>query len=74
MAGEKGGQVSGHENNREEDEQTIRDLGSTAAVESQSEWSADSIEDIDSMLDEMDGVLEEDAEQFVNAYRQKGGQ
>lgn len=74
MASEKGGQVSGHENNREEDEQTIRDLGSTAAVESQSEWSADSIEDIDSMLDEMDGVLEEDAEQFVNAYKQKGGQ
>lgn len=29
---------------------------------------------IDSILDEIDDVLEENAEQFVNGYVQKGGQ
>jgi ubiquitin-like protein Pup len=31
-------------------------------------------EDVDSILDEIDGVLEENAEEFVKAYVQKGGQ
>ncbi|MGI8695124.1 MAG: ubiquitin-like protein Pup [Mycobacteriales bacterium] len=31
-------------------------------------------EDVDSMLDEIDGVLEENAEEFVRAYVQKGGE
>lgn len=31
-------------------------------------------EDYDALLDEIDGVLEENAEQFVNSYIQKGGQ
>ena len=31
-------------------------------------------EDIDAILDEIDGVLEENAEEFVKAYVQKGGQ
>ncbi len=31
-------------------------------------------EDVDSMLDEIDDVLEENAEEFVRAYVQKGGQ
>src|SRR3569833_1708809 len=31
-------------------------------------------EDVDSILDEIDGVLEENAEEFVRAYVQKGGQ
>lgn len=31
-------------------------------------------EDVDSMLDEIDDVLEENAEEFVKAYVQKGGQ
>lgn len=74
MASEKGGQVSGHENNQSDDESTTRDLGRTAATESQAEWSFDTVDDIDSMLDEMDDVLEENAEEFVNAYKQKGGQ
>lgn len=30
--------------------------------------------DIDSLLDEIDDVLEENAEEFVKAYIQKGGQ
>jgi ubiquitin-like protein Pup len=31
-------------------------------------------EDVDSILDEIDEVLEENAEEFVRAYVQKGGQ
>ncbi len=31
-------------------------------------------EDVDAMLDEIDGVLEENAEEFVRGYVQKGGQ
>jgi prokaryotic ubiquitin-like protein Pup len=31
-------------------------------------------EDVDSLLDEIDGVLEENAEEFVRSYVQKGGQ
>ena len=31
-------------------------------------------DDVDSLLDEIDGVLEENAEDFVRAYVQKGGQ
>lgn len=31
-------------------------------------------DDVDSMLDEIDGVLEENAEEFVRSYVQKGGQ
>lgn len=74
MAGEKGGQVSGHENRRDDEETTARDLGRTAASESQTEWSEDTKEEIDNLLDEMDDVLEENAEEFISAYKQKGGQ
>ncbi|MCW2679740.1 MAG: ubiquitin-like protein Pup [Frankiales bacterium] len=31
-------------------------------------------DDVDDLLDEIDGVLEENAEDFVKAYVQKGGQ
>jgi ubiquitin-like protein Pup len=31
-------------------------------------------DDVDSILDEIDGVLEENAEEFVRQYVQKGGQ
>jgi ubiquitin-like protein Pup len=31
-------------------------------------------DDVDDILDEIDSVLEENAEEFVNAYVQKGGQ
>jgi len=30
--------------------------------------------DIDDLLDEIDGVLEENAEEFVSSYVQRGGQ
>lgn len=31
-------------------------------------------QDVDDMLDEIDGVLEENAEEFVSNYIQKGGE
>jgi len=31
-------------------------------------------DDVDSLLDEIDGVLEENAEDFVRSYVQKGGE
>ena len=31
-------------------------------------------EDIDKLLDEIDGILEENAEEFVKSYVQRGGQ
>ncbi|MBX6722555.1 MAG: ubiquitin-like protein Pup, partial [Dactylosporangium sp.] len=31
-------------------------------------------EDVDNLLDEIDSVLEENAEEFVRGYVQKGGQ
>jgi ubiquitin-like protein Pup len=34
----------------------------------------DSLEDIDGLLDEIDSVLEENAEEFVRNYVQKGGE
>jgi prokaryotic ubiquitin-like protein Pup len=39
-----------------------------------SERTKEVTEDVDSLLDEIDGVLEENAEEFVRAYVQKGGQ
>ena len=32
------------------------------------------VDDIDSVLDEIDGVLESNAEEFVRGFVQKGGQ
>ncbi|MQA34599.1 ubiquitin-like protein Pup [Modestobacter roseus] len=39
-----------------------------------SERTKEVTDDVDSLLDEIDGVLEENAEEFVRAYVQKGGQ
>ena len=46
-----------------------------ASVDPQaSERTKEVTEDVDSLLDEIDGVLEENAEEFVKSYVQKGGQ
>ena len=39
-----------------------------------SERTKEVTDDVDSLLDEIDGVLEENAEEFVRAYVQKGGE
>lgn len=44
----------------------------TTEVDTQSKAKLD--DDVDSILDEIDGVLEENAEEFVRSFVQKGGQ
>jgi len=39
-----------------------------------SERTKEVTDDVDSLLDEIDGVLEENTDEFVKAYVQKGGQ
>ena len=46
------------------------DVSATDTAERQEALS----EDVDSILDEIDEVLEENAEEFVRAFVQKGGQ
>lgn len=49
------------------DEQTVKNLGETAAK--------DEVDtDVDDLLSEIDEVLESNAEDFVKSYIQKGGQ
>jgi prokaryotic ubiquitin-like protein Pup len=59
-----GGQVRKNKGKQDEEQD--------AAVEKETE-SVDT-SDIDDLLDEIDGVLEENAEEFVKNYVQKGGQ
>lgn len=56
-----------HERQQDEDEQVVDDV----TVQEQS--STDDAE-FDSLLDEIDGVLEANAEEFVRSFVQKGGQ
>ena len=45
-----------------------------AAVETPPKTEAKDTEAVDKLLDEIDSVLEENAEEFVRSYIQKGGQ
>ncbi|WP_164700158.1 ubiquitin-like protein Pup [Modestobacter sp. KNN46-3] len=54
---------------REETEEVEASVDAEAAERRQ-----EMTDDVDSILDEIDGVLEENAEEFVRAYVQKGGQ
>ncbi|MGI3784325.1 MAG: ubiquitin-like protein Pup [Janthinobacterium lividum] len=54
---------------KSDDEETVEDL---PAVDSAHKAELDS--DVDSILDEIDGVLEVNAEEFVRSFVQKGGQ
>ena len=53
------------------DEQTARELGATAERLEEIE---EIDQDVEDLLAEIDDVLEEDAEEFVGAFVQKGGQ
>lgn len=55
---------------RSEDEAQVSETAETEVTERNEKLS----EDVDAMLDEIDGVLEENAEEFVRSYVQKGGQ
>ena len=54
---------------RSDDEETVEDL---PAADSAHKAELDS--DVDSILDEIDDVLEVNAEEFVRSFVQKGGQ
>lgn len=43
-------------------------------VETPNVDSSETLEDIDGLLDEIDAVLEENAEEFVGSFVQKGGE
>ena len=54
---------------KSDDEEMVEDL---PAVDTAHKAELDS--DVDSLLDEIDGVLEVNAEEFVRSFVQKGGQ
>ena len=56
---------------RRTDETEQTEPGSTEEVKERHEKLSD---DVDAILDEIDEVLEENAEEFVRSYVQKGGQ
>jgi len=56
---------------RRSDETEEVEASSTAEVNERHEKLSD---DVDAILDEIDEVLEENAEEFVRSYVQKGGQ
>jgi len=56
---------------REETDDVLEEQ-TTSATSTEDKEALD--EDVDSILDEIDGVLEENAEDFVKSFVQKGGQ
>jgi ubiquitin-like protein Pup len=65
-----GGQSRSTRRAEESDEQDVEENASGDLKERHEKLS----EDVDSLLDEIDDVLEENAEEFVKGYVQKGGQ
>jgi prokaryotic ubiquitin-like protein Pup len=65
-----GGQQRGSKRASETDEVAVDENATSDLKERQEKLN----EDVDSILDEIDDVLEENAEDFVRAYVQKGGQ
>jgi ubiquitin-like protein Pup len=69
-------QSKGERTSSREDEQVdSAQLGAEAVARAnQQEQLDEATNDIDDLLDSIDEVLEENAQEFVNAYVQKGGQ
>ena len=59
-----------HTTRRDTDEQEAEETRADEAREHREKLS----DDVDAILDEIDEVLEENAEEFVRSYVQKGGQ
>jgi ubiquitin-like protein Pup len=64
-----GGQQRGTRRSEETDEAEVAESSTSDLKERHEKLS----EDVDSLLDEIDDVLEENAEEFVKGYVQKGG-
>jgi ubiquitin-like protein Pup len=69
---ERGGQSYSNESRRAEDEQQA-EVNTAASVEQQENMAELSQETTD-LLDDIDEILESNAEEFVKGYVQKGGQ
>lgn len=67
MAGQEN--IEQRKNSRHEDE-----VDEPVPTESDTQAKEALDEDVDAILDEIDGVLEENAEDFVKSFVQKGGQ
>ncbi len=65
-----GGQQRGNRRTDDTDEAEVAESAASDLKERHEKLS----EDVDSLLDEIDDVLEENAEEFVKGYVQKGGQ
>jgi ubiquitin-like protein Pup len=65
-----GGQQRSNRRSTEADEVETDETASSDLKDRQEKLN----EDVDSILDEIDEVLEENAEEFVRSYIQKGGQ
>ena len=65
-----GGQQRSNRSSTEADEVQTEETASSDLKDRQEKLN----EDVDSILDEIDEVLEENAEEFVRSYIQKGGQ
>ncbi len=59
-----------HTTRRDADEQEVEETQADEAREHREKLT----DDVDAILDEIDEVLEENAEEFVRSYVQKGGQ
>lgn len=70
MSEREGGQTRGGRGRQDEVEETPPPEVDPEAVARQEKLT----EDVDSVLDEIDAVLEENAEEFVRGYVQKGGE
>lgn len=67
--------TGGHsQSGRSRRDEEIDDGPAPEAGEKTAERHAEITEDVDDLLDEIDSVLEENAEEFVRGYVQKGGQ
>lgn len=67
---DSGGQTHGNRRDNDTDEAEVEESSGSDLKERHEKLS----EDVDSLLDEIDDVLEENAEEFVKGYIQKGGQ
>lgn len=74
MANKDGGSGQQRANRRSEEVSETETETETTSAEAVKERHGKLSDDVDSMLDEIDEVLEENAEEFVRSYVQKGGE
>lgn len=74
MANKDSGGGQQRANRRSEEVKETEAESETAPADAVKERREKLSDDVDSMLDEIDEVLEENAEEFVRSYVQKGGE